>query len=180
MQFTISNVTALLATIGAANAFSYTNQKAFKKSPPIPEPINIIELPLPFVVSNNIEGSCTLEINLHSTKYMCDNVSGSAQVVYGNTSSRNSIAVTYFSYTNNGVNVLNGFENVSSSLINSTLSHLDRCSNLTSIGETYITRLTSAGRFHLEIDLMANNFQVNGTLMTTVDGVAYYQPLNDA
>jgi hypothetical protein len=111
---------------------------------------------------------------------MCDNVSGSAQVVYGNTSSRNSIAVTYFSYTNNGVNVLNGFENVSSSLINSTLSHLDRCSNLTSIGETYITRLTSAGRFHLEIDLMANNFQVNGTLMTTVDGVAYYQPLNDA
>lgn len=70
MRFTISNLTAHLAAIGAANAFSYTYQKPYQKRPPIPEPINIIELPLPPVVSNDVEGSCTPAINPHGTGCM--------------------------------------------------------------------------------------------------------------
>jgi len=107
------------------------------------------------------------------------NVSGFAKVVFGGISPTTSVAVTYLNYSDDGVNVLNGWENVTSIPVNYTMSHLDWFSDLTSVGDTYSTKVTSTDGFHLEIDMNADLFEANGTLTTTVDGVAYHQPSNE-
>jgi hypothetical protein len=91
-----------------------------------------------------------------------------------------SIAVTYSNYSDDGINLLSGTESVTATPVNLTLARLDWYSDLTSIGETNGTKVTSADGFHLEIDQNYNYFNATGTLMTTVDGVVYKQPLNDA
>lgn len=90
----------------------------------------------------------------------------------------NSVEVTYHDYSDDGKNVLNGRESVSSSSPLPTVEHIDWYSDLVQTGPRNGTKMTSPDGFHLEIDVLKNIFQANGTLTTTVNGVQYKQPTN--
>ncbi|RSH95589.1 hypothetical protein EHS25_000681 [Saitozyma podzolica] len=90
------------------------------------------------------------------------------------------VVANYYNYSDDGRNVLNGYENVTAGALTTTTEKLDWYSNLTSHGDTYSTKVTGPGGFHFTIDLFTNIFDANGTLTTTVDGVAYKQPYNFA
>ena len=100
------------------------------------------------------------------------------QIVYNPNSATKSVSATYHEFSRDGRNFLNGFENVTSTALTLTLGHYDWFSNLTSTGVETGTKLTSPDGFHLDIDVMTNHFNANGTLTTTINGVSFYQPCN--
>jgi hypothetical protein len=57
---------------------------------------------------------------------------------------------------------------------------LDWVSDVVQTGAVNAVKVTGPGGFHLTIDAVENIFEANGTLSTTIDGVTYQQPLNDA
>lgn len=89
-----------------------------------------------------------------------------------------SIAVRYHNYSDDGENILNGMENVTYTAPSMTLTHLDWFSDLVQIGPRNGTKKTGDDGFHLTIDLMDPEFKANGTLTTTINGVAWHQPGN--
>ena len=93
-----------------------------------------------------------------------------------------SIALQYHNFSEDGENFLNGDEEVAvfPNLSKSPTSlHTDWYSNLTRNGlHGRSTKMTGPDGFHLDIDIMANIFEANGTLTTVVDGVDYLQPEN--
>ncbi|PVH81446.1 hypothetical protein DL98DRAFT_489752 [Cadophora sp. DSE1049] len=92
------------------------------------------------------------------------------------------IALEYHNFSDDGENFLKGDEEVTvfPNLSKSPTSlHTDWYSNLTRTGSAgRSTKMTGAGGFHLDIDIMKNIFEANGTLTTVVDGVEYRQPQN--
>jgi hypothetical protein len=94
-------------------------------------------------------------------------VSGSAEVNITLNSAKTSIssvAVSYYGYTNDGINVISGSEKVTSSVQGYTVFHSDWYSNLTEVGSITSTKLTSSDGFHVTIDLLTNILEANGTL----------------
>lgn len=109
-------------------------------------------------------------------------VSGSAEVVTTESSTGLSlitVAVTYTNFSDDGINVLVGTEQVTNINSSPTLNLVDWYSNLTSTGTTVTTKITSSDGFHLTIDALQNIFNANGTLTTTIDGVEWEQPANE-
>lgn len=89
-----------------------------------------------------------------------------------------SIAVTYHQYSEDGLNFLNGMENVTYTALSMTGVHLDWWSDLIQTGPWNGTKKTSDDGFHMTVDLMESKFEANGTLTSTVNGVAWRQPGN--
>lgn len=116
-----------------------------------------------YTLKGNVSGTAHASFTLDSTK-----------------SSISSVAVIYSNYSDDGINRLNGFENVTATPVNLTLIHLDWFSDLTSTGKSNSTKVSSPDGFHLEIDQLYNFFNANGTLETMVDGVIFKQPPNGA
>jgi hypothetical protein len=90
------------------------------------------------------------------------------------------VGLTYFNYSDDGRNYLSGSEQTTASSLTATMQKVDWYSNLTSTGEVEGTKITGPGGFHLAIDFLVNEFMANGTLTTTINGVSYEQPLNNA
>jgi hypothetical protein len=61
---------------------------------------------------------------------------------------------------------------------NVTNNEVDWYSDLVRIGASNSTKKTSPDGFHLVIDAITNIFDATGTMITTVDGVEYKQPVN--
>jgi hypothetical protein len=101
-------------------------------------------------------------------------VSGYAQVSF----LTNSVAVTYYNYSDNNINFIFGSEQVAATYPSATLTHIDWYSELYGAGISNSSKITGPGGFRFEIDLEENKFYANGTLTTTVDGVVYTQPAN--
>lgn len=91
-----------------------------------------------------------------------------------------SVFARYTDYSDDGQHYINGVEVVTRkyTAANPWLNHLDWFSDIIQTGAVHATKKTGPGGFHLSIDAMENIFKANGTLTTTVDGVAYHQPLN--
>ncbi|KAL0935896.1 saponin hydrolase precursor [Colletotrichum truncatum] len=94
----------------------------------------------------------------------------------------NQVAVTYHNYSDDGITFLNGWENVTSIIKSPTLNHVDWYSDLVQVGSRGIrnTKKTSVDGFHLDIDVLTNFFNANGTMTTTIGDKVYKQPLNNA
>ncbi|KAH7011012.1 hypothetical protein EDB80DRAFT_836619 [Ilyonectria destructans] len=111
-------------------------------------------------------------------------VSGYASVTLAgaaNSSGIIGVAVSYNDYSGDGETFLNGFENVTTIPVASTVAHLDWFSDLVQTGPNlYATKKSSPEGFEVEIDVLTNIFHSNGTLTTTINGVVYEQPLNGA
>ncbi|CAF2136555.1 unnamed protein product [Rotaria magnacalcarata] len=88
------------------------------------------------------------------------------------------VSVVYHDFCDDGLNVLTGSEEVSNNTPSPTVSQIDWFSNLVLTGPNNSTKTTSPDGFHLSIDVLINIFDANGTLTTTVNGTAYYQPAN--
>jgi hypothetical protein len=89
------------------------------------------------------------------------------------------VTATYHNFSNDGVNFVNGYENVTSTSLGLTSAEYDWYSNITSTGASNGTKFTSPAGFHASIDVLTNFFEANGTLTTTIDGVYFEQPCND-
>ncbi|KAH7120287.1 hypothetical protein B0J13DRAFT_648996 [Dactylonectria estremocensis] len=91
------------------------------------------------------------------------------------------VAVTYHNYSDDGTAFINGWENVTAQSLSSTVNRVHWFSDLVQTGQDgYLaTKKTSRNGFHLELDVLRNFFNANGTLTTTINGVAYKQPLNN-
>ncbi|KAI6081107.1 saponin hydrolase precursor [Hypoxylon rubiginosum] len=104
---------------------------------------------------------------------------GSAQVtIVENGDAIETVAVTYESYSDDGLTFLDGTENITVRNPTVTLNEVDWYSDLTQRGQTNATKKTSPDGFHLSIDVNTNIFNANGTLSTTVNGTLYTQPAN--
>ncbi|KAF2643554.1 hypothetical protein P280DRAFT_422558 [Massarina eburnea CBS 473.64] len=91
------------------------------------------------------------------------------------------VHVTYFNYSDDGANVLNGNEAASVAFPSVWLNVVDWYSDITQTGAVDGRKLTTpASGFHLEIDALTNVFNATGNLTTVLDGVVYVQPGNGA
>ena len=88
------------------------------------------------------------------------------------------VSVVYHDFSDDGLNVLTGSEEVSANAPSPTVTQIDWFSNLVQTGPNNSTKITSPDGFHLSIDVMINIFDANGTLTTIVNGTAYHQPAN--
>ncbi|KFA78769.1 hypothetical protein S40288_08932 [Stachybotrys chartarum IBT 40288] len=89
-----------------------------------------------------------------------------------------SIAVEYTDYSDDGLTLLNGYENFTRTNPAITIESVVWFSDLVQSGNTTATKKTSPDGFRLTIDAMTNILEANGTLTTTIDGVEYRQPAN--
>lgn len=108
-------------------------------------------------------------------------VSGHADVTFtadSDGTALETVEATYHNYSDDGRNFIAGKEKVTALYPNATLIHVDWFSGLSSTGISNSTKVTGPGGFHFDIDVQLNKFYANGTLTTTVDGVAYSQPEN--
>jgi hypothetical protein len=106
-------------------------------------------------------------------------VSGSARVeIIGDGTTIDTVAVRYNRFSDDGINTLRGWENVTVTRLSLSTSRADWYSDLWSTGETKSSKRTGRGGFHLEIDSLVNIFEANGTMVTTIDGVVYKPPAN--
>ena len=113
--------------------------------------------------------------------YLDGKVSGHAEVAFVENSAQpsvNTVAVTYYNFSDNGINFISGTEKVTATYPNVTLTHVDWYSDLYGTGISHSSKITGPGGFHFEIDVNNNKFYANGTWTTTVDGVDYKQPAN--
>ncbi|KAF2014275.1 hypothetical protein BU24DRAFT_441829 [Aaosphaeria arxii CBS 175.79] len=109
--------------------------------------------------------------------------SGFANVTFKGDAATNvltSVAVTYHQFSDDGLNFLEGSEDVNSTTLSVSKVKIDWHSNLTLSGQMQSTKVTSPEGFHVSIDLFDTVFEANGTLTTTVNGKVYKQPLNNA
>ncbi|KAJ5181924.1 hypothetical protein N7449_012071 [Penicillium cf. viridicatum] len=68
MHFKAPAIFGVLLTVSTHTApYGLTKRGKQMSSPPEPEPIEVIELPLPPATSNETEGGCTLSVNPHGT-----------------------------------------------------------------------------------------------------------------
>lgn len=113
-------------------------------------------------------------------------VSGHATVTITENSEKTeivSVAVEYDNYSEDGLNVLNGFENVTATARENMAGDISWFSDLVQTGPWNGTKKTSPDGLHLAIDVlgdMPNIFRANGTLITIVNGESYHQPENNS
>lgn len=92
----------------------------------------------------------------------------------------NSVSVNYSDYSDREGYVINGSEEVTLEILLpdvwNNLVHW--YSDVVQTGVVEATKKTSADGLHLQINVMENNLEANGTLTTTIDGVEYRQPEN--
>ncbi|PSN69758.1 hypothetical protein BS50DRAFT_608531 [Corynespora cassiicola Philippines] len=93
-----------------------------------------------------------------------------------------SVSVSYFNYSDVSSSVLNGWENITAERPSPTLPRLHWFSDLVQTdpknGSVVSTKKTSEDGFHLQIDILVNWLEANGTLETTIGGRTYKQPQN--
>ena len=92
------------------------------------------------------------------------------------------VSVDYTEYSDDGRHYINGYESVTLTVPKESpwSNHLDWVSDIVQTGLVHAVKKTGPGGFHMSINALENIFVANGTLTTTIDGVAYHQPLNYA
>jgi hypothetical protein len=135
----------------------------YKYNDPLPGPAS----PIPtgtYTIVGKVMGLASVQITSSSTAF-------------------ESITATFYNYSDDGIHVINGTESVQNdpsppALPLSVTWH----DNLVLSGQRTGTKMTSEpGGFTLDYRVLDfNNFQAQGTMTTTVNGVSYFQPANGA
>jgi hypothetical protein len=86
----------------------------------------------------------------------------------------------YTDFSDDGDHTINGLEDVELTVLfpNVWNQRLDWYSDIVQTGSSTGSKKTGARGLQLRIDVMKNILEANGTLTTTIDGVAYHQPAN--
>jgi len=153
------------------------------RTPLIPKVIDPISDVVPWGVKYEPGSSISVLVYPPAGNYvLLGNSFGWANVTFINNDAGTmieTVSVVYHNFSNDGLNVLTGSETVTMNAPSPTVSQLDWYSNLIQIGpNNNSTKMTSPDGFHLSIDVLTNIFNANGTLTTTVNGIAYHQPAN--
>ncbi|KAH6671120.1 saponin hydrolase precursor [Halenospora varia] len=108
-------------------------------------------------------------------------VSGFANVTITENADKTSIEtimVTYYSFSDNGDNILHGSERVTVKTPSAGQNEVDWFSDIVQTGVTYGTKTTTPGGMHLSVNIFQNLATFTGNLTTTLDGKAWFQPAN--
>ncbi|KFY75358.1 hypothetical protein V499_04647 [Pseudogymnoascus sp. VKM F-103] len=102
--------------------------------------------------------------------------------IYANANSTrfNRVRVDLHNLSEDGENILNGFEDISLEYLDTWTVLNDWRSNIVQRGKVKGVKETSPGGFQIQMNLRKNLLEANGTLTTTLDGKTYYQPKNNA
>jgi hypothetical protein len=159
-----------------------TSRKPHHPAPVFAAP-DAIPWATPFPPGASVPAAYSLQAGNYTLK---GNASGVAEVHLipdsPGSASFHTVAVNYTNYSDDCKHTLNGWEEVKLTLTSTSpwLNKVDWYSDLVQTGVVTATKKTSPGGFHLSIDAVLNIFEANGTLTTTIDGVAYTQPHNDS
>jgi hypothetical protein len=148
-----------------------------KTAPVIPEVSDVVPWATPYVPGSKSPVRIYPAGN-YTLKGACRGTASVALVSRANSTTIETVRVAYKDFSDDGVNVLNGREEVSGSPTTTTLYHVDWYSDLVQEGPWAGTKKSGSGGFHLDIDVWKNEFNANGTLTTTLDGKTYVQPAN--
>ncbi|KAJ3544834.1 hypothetical protein NM208_g1872 [Fusarium decemcellulare] len=148
-----------------------------KEVPPVFKIPDFIPWARPFPPGAAAPGHSSLQPGEYTLK---GKFSGIAHVSLIGESRIDAVAVEYTNYSDDGDHILNGWENATVTLAadNPWNNHVDWYSDLVQTGVVKATKKTSPDGFHLDIDVMINIFNANGTLTTVIDGKEYKQPAN--
>ncbi|KAH7409754.1 hypothetical protein BKA64DRAFT_742790 [Cadophora sp. MPI-SDFR-AT-0126] len=109
-------------------------------------------------------------------------VSGSAKVslIAASTGDIIHMSANYTNFNSDGKHTINGYENITNTPDpqNRWKSELLWISDLTGTGASNSTKKSTEGGFELNIEVLVNDFQATGKLISTVDGVSYEPPAN--
>ncbi len=155
----------------------FTNRRPISSVPPAPVS-DVVPWGTPYVPGSVAPSRARIAEGTYTLKGA---LSGSARVTIQDApdhSAISGVSVVYSDYSDSPGNIINGTESVVQSHPKPTTDALVWRSNLMQTGKTSATKQTSADGFNLTIDILANIFQANGTLTTTVDGRTYRQPAN--
>ncbi|KAF1830285.1 hypothetical protein BDW02DRAFT_106117 [Decorospora gaudefroyi] len=114
----------------------------------------------------------------YTLKGKCQGSASVTLIDQSNSGFLETVRVTYNGFSDDGVNVLNGWEEVTSVNPSPTETKIDWYSDLVQTGPDAGTKKSGEEGFHLLIDVWLNDFEANGTLVTTVGGKKYTQPAN--
>jgi hypothetical protein len=156
------------------------------RKPTNPAPIFAAPDNIPWTTSFPPGASLPTLYSLPAGSYtLCDRANGLAKATLTKDPSSGTfktVSVNYTDYSDDGQHYINGHKSITLTLMatNPWFNHLDCVSNIVQTGAVHAVKKSGPGGFHLSIDALENIFEANGTLTTTIDGVAYHQPLNGA
>ncbi|KAM0327929.1 hypothetical protein ACHAQA_005328 [Verticillium albo-atrum] len=107
--------------------------------------------------------------------------SGSVDISLANeldATSIDTVITVYHNYSDDGVRFINGWENITEVRFSPTVSLLHWYADMEQTGENdYLaTKKSGPGGWHVQLDILRNFLETNGTLITTINGVEYFPP----
>lgn len=157
------------------------------RQPSLPAPVykvsSRIPWATPFPPGTDVPSLPTLKPGNYTLR---GKVSGFAEVsligdaVHPEPSSIKRVVANYTDFSDDGDHTINGLEDVELTVLfpNVWNQRLDWYSDIVQTGSSTGSKKTGARGLQLRIDVMKNILEANGTLTTTIDGVAYHQPAN--
>jgi hypothetical protein len=162
------------ARIMVANLTSRKPKKAKK----VPVVSDVVPWATPYVPGSPSPRRENPPAGNYTLKGKCRGTASVTVANRANSTSIRTVRVAYDGFSDDGANVFDGWEEVSTFSPALTVTKVDWYSDLTKKGPQGGTKKTGPGGFHLSIDVLVNIFDANGTLSTTVGGKKYTQPAN--
>lgn len=107
--------------------------------------------------------------------------SGSADVEFiapPNSSAITAVNATFRNFSDDGVRTVSGYQNVAQSVQGFTLDRTAWDVDVEQTGREMGSQWTSEGGFEMEVDVLVNRFEANGTLTAVVEGEVFWQPMD--
>ncbi|OBT99676.1 hypothetical protein VE01_02106 [Pseudogymnoascus verrucosus] len=154
-----------------------TSRKPCTRRAPVPF-ADVVPWGTPFVPGSTISSPRYIPGGNYTLR---GQVSGTAMVEItggADNTSIDTIAVTYFNYSDDGASILNGGERVTVTTPYGGQNEVDWFSDIVQTGATHGTKTTTPGGLHLSVNVFKNLAIFTGNLTTTLDGTVWYQPAN--
>ncbi|TVY62640.1 hypothetical protein Focb16_v004352 [Fusarium oxysporum f. sp. cubense] len=157
--------------------------KLKSRSPKEPVPIFQVNDKIPWATPYSPGDAYPKPHSLEAGGYTLDGkVSGHAEVSLAADDSGRIINVVanYTNYSDYKEYIINGSENITNKFHpdNPWINDIHWYSDLAGTGAEEATKKTTKEGFHLQIEITVNDFQADGKLITTIDGVSYEPPAN--
>ncbi|WAO91157.1 Hypothetical protein NCS54_00861200 [Fusarium falciforme] len=157
--------------------------KLKSRSPKKPAPVFKVSDQIPWATPYNPGDAYPKPHALKAGDYTLDGkVSGSAEVslAVDDTGRIINVVANYTNYSDYKEYIVNGSENITNTFHpdNSWINDIHWYSDLVGTGAEEATKKTTKNGFHLQIEITVNDFQADGKLITTIDGISYEPPAN--
>jgi len=154
-----------------------TSRKPYTRPAPVPF-ADVVPWGTPYVPGSTLSSFGHMSGGIYTLR---GQLSGNASITIIESVDKTSIetiAVTYYNYSDSSDIILNGSEEVTVTTPFFGQNEVDWFSDIVQTGVTNGTKTTTPGNLHLSVNVFKNLATFTGNLTTTLDGVAWYQPAN--